>query len=168
MKTSCHKWYKRNEFLFLHSEKNKNKNIINQQPCNTLFHNEIIESLLYHHPDENKILGKIEYLIIKNRLPYNTNALYFKTLDNLYEDDISYRLCLFYTSYVFEWSHWYWERSIVDRSHLCFHIKVVLFVSFSKAHCIFWFQKKHSSFYFQSESLFKKSWYDNESIKQKE
>jgi hypothetical protein len=69
-------------------------NFINNQPINIQFNNEEIQLLLTFHPNKKeKNVDNIEYLIIRNRPPYNGKSLYIKTKNND-EDDISYILCL--------------------------------------------------------------------------
>jgi hypothetical protein len=65
---------------------------INKQDLDKKFKNEEVEYLLHQHPNK-KIIGNIEYLIVKIRPPFNKRSLYFKT-QNSDEDDVSYICCL--------------------------------------------------------------------------
>ena len=68
-------------------------NIINNQDINVEFKNEIIESILNHHPKFNeKNIEYLQYLKIKLNM-YKKKGLYIKTTYNE-EEEISYKKCV--------------------------------------------------------------------------
>ncbi len=60
---------------------------IKEMKLNEKFRDKFFEEVLKNHP--TKCLNNLEYLVIRNRMPYNKRALYFKVKDEE-EDDISY------------------------------------------------------------------------------
>ena len=60
---------------------------IKEMKINETFRDKFIEEVLNFHP--TKCLHNLEYLVIRNRPPYNQRSLYFKIKDEE-EDDISY------------------------------------------------------------------------------
>jgi hypothetical protein len=66
------------------------KNIRNEEIIEDI----IIKELVKYHPTKNIDLNKIEWLKIKSRPPFNKPALYYKYKDSIFEDDISWKLCI--------------------------------------------------------------------------
>jgi hypothetical protein len=68
---------------------------INNQPINTPFRDNDIESLLNCHPNRYKIKNiEYQYLVVRIRPPFNGKALYIKNESEESEDDVSYKYCL--------------------------------------------------------------------------
>ena len=69
-------------------------NILQQYKENDIVNNQDVLELLSYHPTKHISNDNIEYVKIKSRKPFNTQALFYKYKNGDIEDDISYVLCI--------------------------------------------------------------------------